>query len=343
MNSKIKVWFNLFASCQIVKGYEHSLIYDIERMAFYDLSNDFLDILNMAKTKDISTIKQIYNNQQDNLIDDFFNQFIESEIGFYTEDPNSFPAIDFTWESPYYITNSIIELDEFSEFNLEDLIYQLDNLGCCAIQIRILFSISTEKLKIILNNFNNLRIQHLDIFIPYSNTFDYTELYTLIELQPRLNRILVYASLENKIFLHENHIFDKTIIHLKKDIRFDSTEIINVDRFSTNIEIFSEAQQYNIGLNRKVSINKQGDIMNYLDHNKIYGNIKIDSIEKIISQKEFQEKWFISNDKIETCKECQYRYTCISNSDIIIDNNKYYKANMCNFDPIKNLWNTNET
>ena len=49
-------------------------------------------------------------------------QFIENELGFYTDDPDSFPDINFAWESPYLLTNSIVELDYFTTFNFENVI-----------------------------------------------------------------------------------------------------------------------------------------------------------------------------------------------------------------------------
>ena len=70
------IYFKLFATCIIVKGASTSLIYDLERIAFYDLSNSFLDILKLSKTKSISEIKTIYNNADDKLIDSFFAQFV---------------------------------------------------------------------------------------------------------------------------------------------------------------------------------------------------------------------------------------------------------------------------
>jgi len=51
-----------------------------------------------------------------------------------------------------------------------------------------------------------------------------------------------------------------------------------------------------------------------------------------------QEKRFISNDIIEKCKDCQYRYMCLSNSDIEEKAGKFHKINSCTFNPYENKW-----
>ncbi len=338
MSQHSKTWFNLFASCIIVEGKANSLIYDVERMEFYDLSNDFLEILKMAEKHDTYAIKKAYDNEQDDLIDGFFDRFIESEIGFYTNEPERFPKIDFTWESPYFITNSIIEVDHSSDFNFEDIINQLDLLGCRAVQLRFLYPVKVNELGRIMNKFNNSRIHQVDILIPYEALPDHEEIYHLASTHPRLNRVLIYAAPSDEIIEHDNYVLDKIILYLKKDLRVDSSEIINVDRFTTNMEAFSEAKAYNLGLNRKVCINRNGEMKNYPRHERSFGNIETDRIEDIIHTREFQEKWFISNDKIEICRDCQYRYACVNNSDIKVEDNKYYKIDMCNFQPLTNQW-----
>lgn len=336
LNSNI--WFKLFASCKIVTGQSRSIIYDLERASFYDFPNDFLEIIEMSKVNDIATIKRNYNNEQDSIIEHFFSQFIDSEVGFYTTEPECFPEIDFTWDCPYEVTNAIIELENLMQYDFEEVIAQLDKLGCQAIQIRILSWLSNEELKRIVDVFKDLRIQNVELLIPYQNLTEYTDFYNLLEDEPRLKRILIYSAPADQPISHENYRFDKSIIQFKKDIRSDANEILKAERFVTNIQIFSEAQNHNLGLNRKICINKNGEIKNYINHDISFGNVQTHKIENIIRDDTFKEKWLISNDLIEICNTCQYRYACVSNSDIKKIDNKYYKTDRCNFEVSTNKW-----
>ena len=85
-------------------------------------------------------------------------------------------------------------------------------------------------------------------------------------------------------------------------------------------------------------ITKNGAVKNYLNHKKEFGNVKNQKIKDIVNTDKFRQLWEISNDKIEKCKDCQFRYCCESNSDIIYKNKLLFKTNLCLFDPYINEW-----
>jgi SPASM domain peptide maturase of grasp-with-spasm system len=338
MESLPAYWFKLFASCKIVEGKAASLIYDVERAAFYELPNDFLEIMNLAAVSDVASVKAHYNHEQDEAIESFFNQFVESEMGFYTTEPGCFPDIQFDWEQPYELTNAIIERDRLSVYDLADVINQLNALGCRAVQLRFRDQADIKTLVLAVGYFRDLRIQHLELLLPYDSFLQNEHLFELAIGEERLYRIIVYAAPEECVVPHENTLYSKLLFCLKKDIRIDTREIIEPMRFRTNIELFSEAQHFNTGLNRKVSVSNTGAIQNYPGHETVFGNVTTDKIAAIIKTKAFREKWTITNDQVETCRDCQFRYACVSNSDIATANSKMYKTSMCNFDPSSNTW-----
>ena len=338
MSDSLKKWFSLFASCVIVEGKAGSLIYDVERMEFYDLSNDFVELLKMAEHHDIDAIKAQYGHEQDELIDGFFTQFVESEIGFFTTEPERFPKINFTWESPCFITNAIMELDASSDFNFEDVVNQLSDLGCKAVQLRFLHEAADDELCYILSLFDGSRIQQVDVLMPYCGNAKHGLLYDLAGKHPRVNRFLLYAAAKDEIVSHDQDALDKVIVCLAKDLRTDATEVINPNRFTTNIEMFSEARSHNLALNRKVCISRSGEIRNYIGHRQSFGNVKTDALRSVVSEAAFREKWYITNDAIEVCRDCQYRYACINNSDIATADGKYFKTDRCAFHPETNTW-----
>lgn len=334
------VWFKLFASCVIVKGKSKSLVYDLERSAFYDIPNELLEILeSAAKGMDLVSIKNILNEGSGDFVQSFFDQFVDQEIGFYTSDPDAFPDIDFTWDYPGLVTSSIVEIDDLHQYDVSDVFLQLSDLGCKAIQVRLLKALPEAVLYKILSWFNNSRINHIELIIPADHPVNSQYLSGLAERQPRLQRVLVYGALEDKIIRNDSRKDDLPLIYLRKDIRAETDEIIKVERFRTNIQMYAEALKYNSGLNRKVCIDSCGEIKNYLTHRHSFGNAKTDRVRDIVNKTAFQKKWFISNDVIEVCKHCQYRYACVSNSDILSKDNKFYKTEMCGFDPEKNTWN----
>lgn len=71
---------------------------------------------------------------------------------------------------------------------------------------------------------------------------------------------------------------------------------------------------------------------------KSFGNFK----HRSLKDSNFKKLWYIYNDKIEKCKDCQFRYQCVSNSDIKEENGKYYKVDTCDYDPYQNIWNAKD-
>lgn len=128
--------FKLFASCIIVNGFKESLIYDLERNTNYILPNDIAPILDELQKKSTGLEKEYIKH--------FANQFIKEEIAFFTENVDAFLDLDLTWNSPFEITNAIIEYDQDSNYNLKDTINQLSSIGCQAIQFRINTKITSE-------------------------------------------------------------------------------------------------------------------------------------------------------------------------------------------------------
>lgn len=322
--------FKLFASCIIVNGFKESLIYDLERNTNYILPNDIAPILDELQKKSTALEKEYIKH--------FANQFIKEEIAFFTENVDAFLDLDLTWNSPFEITNAIIEYDQDSNYNLKDTINQLSSIGCQAIQFRINTKITSEKIIEYVIFFNETRIKCLDIILPFNKLNTQKHFFSLIEKQPRIRSISVFNAEKDISIESDEAFYDGKLSYYKKNVFKNEDEIIQKNRFIYSIPVFSEAQKHNLGLNRKVCISREGFIKNYISHNIIFGNINKDNIIDVVLKKEFQKKWYINNDQIEKCKSCQYRYTCNSNSDIEILNEKYYKIKTCNFNPFTNSW-----
>lgn len=331
-------WFRFFASCRIVTGKHSSAIYDLERSVIYDLPNAFLEVLREVEFTPLEQLPEIHGEPRYRQIKQFMDKFVEKEIAFYTTEPERFPDIDLSWDVPHYITNAVLELEDPASYPFSAVIAQLNELGCQAVQIRLLRYFSPAQMTDeILKTLAGTQINYCEIMAP-AGDISAAQWIALMDLQPRLRRVYVYAAPEDAVLYNDNDRFGRKIVAFKKDIRQEINEKIRPERFSPNIISFTEAQSHNLGLNRKVAIDSQGNIRNYISHTDTFGHVNEQRLEAVISQPAFREKWFLSNDRIEDCKDCQYRYTCVSNSDIRQENDKYYKTDMCTFNQQENTW-----
>lgn len=328
-------YFLLFTSCIPVKGHSVTLIYDTERGGTIEVDNLIYDVLQSNAGKTIGQLKAYYKHEYDEGIEAYFHEFVQLEYGFFTDIPEQFPPIDLSWDSPFHIENAIIEIVSFEAYDAKKGVKEIAHLGCQFLQLRFLNTISSlHKLQELLSYTNDSRVRGIEIFLKFDDKISNTLiLESLFKEFPRIGRICVHSSPEEK-----THPDNSAIFFTKKVITANSREVISPRNFTVSLPIFTEAQSFNIGLNRKVSIDSRGFIKNYPSHHANFGHINSDSIAKVISMPDFRKKWFINNDLIEVCKDCQFRYMCTSNSDLIQQENKLYKKDKCNFDPYSNYW-----
>jgi radical SAM protein with 4Fe4S-binding SPASM domain len=212
-------------------------------------------------------------------------------------------------------------------------------LLCQALQIRILFAPGKEVLFPMLHTaLLNTQIISVELLAPFDTGLTVDEWDELMLKEPRIRKVLLYGGPADEILINDGDRFGRKMISFQKDIRKDTNEKISRDRFAPNLSSFTEALVFNAGLNRKVTIDKDGEIRNYLSHAVSYGNINTQSLAAVVHTPAFREKWSLSNDKIEHCKDCKYRYACVSNSDILEIDGRYYKKDMCTFNQLENTW-----
>ena len=109
--------------------------------------------------------------------------------------------------------------------------------------------------------------------------------------------------------------------------------------FWTSKESFKENFFYNSCWNGKIAITATGDIIPCIfARDEVVGNIRKNSFEQI--EKKIINKWSITKDDIEVCKDCEFRYCCHDCRPIAkgINGDTYSKYPRCCYDPYTGLW-----
>ena len=70
---------------------------------------------------------------------------------------------------------------------------------------------------------------------------------------------------------------------------------------------------------------------------KSFGNIRTDKLIDILNIKAFKKVWNINKDKIEVCRDCEFRYIC-TDCRAIRENKSdiYSKPLNCSYNPYTN-------
>jgi hypothetical protein len=89
-----------------------------------------------------------------------------------------------------------------------------------------------------------------------------------------------------------------------------------------------------------LSINKNGDILNYLGYKNTFGKVNTHNIEDIVFSSKFQKLWFVHKEQIDVCKDCEFRHICIdSREPLQRSDGTWYFQQECNYNPYICKWN----
>jgi len=338
MNDKVP--FKLFACCIPVLGIERSLICDLQRKTHHFIPNGLYEILIEYEGKSISEVKLFYDKEYENLIDEYFDFLFKNEYIFFTKQTKLFPALDLHWDYPGKISNAIIDVDEKEIIPFwKDLINELELFGCKNIQIRCFSEKSIRFFNKLLEFFTVSTIENIEILLKYNSILTKSDLINFTNQYSRISSLIIHSAPQNEtIYVAPQgmgHVF-----YISQEINGAShCGIIAPQLFSSNIESFTESQYHNSCLNRKISIDTEGNIKNCPSMSQSFGNIKDTTLQEALDHPDFKKYWNITKDKIHVCKDCEFRYICtdcrayVENPEDILS-----KPLKCGYNPYTGEW-----
>ncbi|MBK6500338.1 MAG: hypothetical protein IPG00_20215 [Saprospiraceae bacterium] len=194
--------------------------------------------------------------------------------------------------------NAVVEITNQSNYNIKNVLQKLSTFHCRDLQLRLYSPESLVMLTKIVDYLVPDKFRSIEILYEYSA--GQAELINFIVSElPNIFRFIVF----DKDGLMEEAKHNK-IIKSSKKLEDNIMAFYDVNDFEINIDTYSESLHYNIGLNKKVCITKEGFIKNYLSHSLDYGKVDDVNLIDVLRSDQFRLKWEIKNDDIEQCKDC---------------------------------------
>ncbi|HNL82395.1 MAG TPA: grasp-with-spasm system SPASM domain peptide maturase, partial [Chitinophagaceae bacterium] len=328
----MRSYFRLYANCILVKGYCRSLIYDLQFSEVFEIPNILYDILKESNSFTIKDLKKKYPDYSKG-IGAYFKLLQDNNMGFYTDQINTYPELNLEWDYPSKITNSIIEISNVTIKKFNQIIHELDSLNCEALELISYRYLSLRKLQTILNLTLDTKIKSIYIITKYYTSINQDNYIKLTKDHPRICSILFHSS------INYNLTQDKIIFMANKIPNNTLCGKISQANFSINIKHFTEAQKHNSCLNHKISIDVNGNIKNCPSMQKSYGNINDTTLTQALNKKGFKDNWYITKDQIEVCKDCEFRYMCTDCRAYLDEpKNKFSKPLKCGYNPYTTEW-----
>ncbi len=330
--------FRLFAHCIPVKGYGRGLICDLQRNRIHPVPNILCDILLQEEQQTIAALKACYDDQHDNIIDDYFRFLDQEELIFFTEHPEYFPAMDLQWHHPAVVTNAILDFEATPAYDLIEALRQLEGLHCTQAELRCYGVLPIEFYDYVLTAIRTSGITSIGILSGFLARTQASAWTQLCDRHPRITSLTLHSSKEELVLPSEQRL---TPVHFtRKTITgVHCCGMVHESYFRAYTETFTEALQYNSCLHRKISVDKEGYIKNCPSMQQHFGHIKDTSLDEALQQQDFRQHWHTTKDLITTCRDCEFRYVC-TDCRAYVENpeDRFSKPLKCGYDPYTCIW-----
>ena len=332
----------LFANCIIVEGAYRSIICDIQRGKYHFIPISFSNLFLKKRFIDIYYVYENEESEFHHIINEYVDFLIKNELAFelknFTE-IEFYPSLDLQWDYPAKITNFLLDVSNNSYHNYKNLLSQAEILGCRHLQIRYFKKVGINEIFEVQKIISESNFISLQFIIQYQEELLHS-LVNIIKENIKITSIICCESINNEvIFELGGYGVGKIISVTEKILDKKNCGCIHPSYFSTNIETFTESQHHNSCLNRKISIDTEGNIKNCPSMPQSFGNIKDTTLEEAINHPDFKKYWDINKDKIHVCKDCEFRYICTDCRAYIEDPADIYsKPLKCGYNPYTGEW-----
>lgn len=328
-------YFIIYSNCILTRGAKRTSISDTHKKQIYFIPNSIHEDILELKKIDYDSFCEKKSPEEKSILNSYIDLFIEEGLGFFTSQKDLFPNINLDYYSPEVINNAIIDIDNKSDYNLNDIISNLKEFQCKFIEIRIYSDFSISKLSKLLMDSDLGFLNNIDIIMKHPNINE--------NLQP-LENLIIKNEIIGRVTLHSSKEDGKhknlDIYKIKKNITscFGCGQI-DKKYFSLNLKTISESQKYNTCLHKKISVDVNGNIKNCPSMNQHFGNIKNTSFKDVLENPNFKKYWYINKNQVKVCKDCEFRNVC-TDCRSYLENPKdiYSKPLKCGYDPYNNKW-----
>jgi SPASM domain peptide maturase of grasp-with-spasm system len=183
------------------------------------------------------------------------------------------------------------------------------------------------------------KINSIELILPFMEENSFQDFELFVKEYPQISLITVYGANKDEAI---NMTGDKfgIIFYVKEKVYSEKCcGKINPSFFTINTRTFMESQNFNSCLNRKVSVDKVGEIKNCPSMQNSYGNVMNTLIRDVVKNTKFSDVWSKSKSTISECKVCEFRHICTDCRAYVEDpNDDSSKPLKCGYNPLTGEW-----
>ncbi|WP_459212005.1 grasp-with-spasm system SPASM domain peptide maturase [Aquimarina rhabdastrellae] len=338
-----KKLLKLFTNCHIVEGYNRAVICDLQRLTYLLIPKSLVSLFDENQMIDVEAIKKELDIDSKQIFEEYLQLLYDNDLVFLCnkDELKRYPSMDLEFDYHAAISNFIIDFNKESEHSFKHILDDfLIPTNCRNIQVRCFDVFDYEFIESILDQVENSFVKTIDIIIKDSQRVSNQTICSLVRKSKKVRTLTIHSAKENAILQKEDENGFGVVVSIQQEITSSAhCGIIQPHFFNVSIENFTESQKHNSCLNRKMSIDANGNIKNCPSMREIFGNINKTSLSEVLGHKDLKKYWNISKDQISVCKDCEFRYICTDCRAYKEEpENDYSKPLKCGYDPYTNEW-----
>lgn len=303
----------LYNHCIIVNGASRSSILDLQRNKVHLIPNAFANLFEDGRFINVTGLVAELDHEDQKILNEYLQFLDEVELAFYCSERDlvHFPKLAEEWLFPAHISNCVLDCLNECKYFTDAFLHQLNDLCCNFIQFRFYGNPSITYLNTLIAQINRSQIKSVEILMPGQDYEEFEhEIIDFVERNRKLSMMTIYGMNENSI-LNEG-VNGMGILYKSKEkiTGVSHCGIIGMVMFSINIPTYTESLKNNTCLNRKISIDVNGNIKNCPSMPDSFGNISDTSLQEAIDKPKFKQYWNLTKDDIMVCKDCEFRHVC---------------------------------
>ena len=184
-------------------------------------------------------------------------------------------------------------------------------------------------------------LEGIEIVSPFYDEINVDFLHLLNEKTLRIYSMVFYNC--KKKTLKGSDFFRFRVNFTDKDLKLSSCGTVDLKYFNTNLPKVLESLNHNSCLNKKIAIDKDGNIKNCPAMLHSFGNIKDTTLEEALNHIDFKKYWHVNKDMIAVCKDCEFRHICTDCRAYTERNHLHEDLDLskplkCGYNPYTNEW-----
>lgn len=336
--------YRLFATCKIVRGISRSTLCDLQRERYIFLPNEFVDLFN-GDVIELDELAETMDDEELIEVKKYIEYLVDHQYLFmFDEDENDFfPPLSDVYQYPGAISNSIIEITDrnLSLLHSSKVIGQLLMAGCRNFELRIIGDFSFPSLRLLKQLINRYgkEMFSVDIAIERQNLeIDIRKFVRFLKRNSNVRSLIIFNPFENRLIVQKSRGFGGLAL-AKGNLNAENCGFISPMYFSMGIKTYTEGLNHNTCLNKKLSIDRSGNIKSCPSSLTSYGSILDVKIEAVLNINEYKAIQHITKSQIEVCKTCEFRMMC-TDCRVFTENptDMYSKPLKCSYNPETMTW-----